>query len=345
TGKWSYLLIGSDGSRTELRQTAVNSVLYESGDSSHLLLDTTDITSIDPKMLLRTTDGTQLTYKQIGFAYECTEIKDRNGNYITINYNSSGRIADIHDTLDRVITFNYDSGWLTSITQTWKKPSDPAQTITHTWASFSYINLPIQTNFTGLSVYGPSTARVLSKVTLDDNSIMPSQNSHFDFDYTSWGQVWKISNFAADNHLLNYRSYKLPGSGLWVDAPAQTDCPRFTERRDWAENWNQNVSGAEQETITSYSEPQTGNANVPGKTPQPATFVQVTNPNGTSTKIYFLGTAGTTSGWKVGLEYLVDSFDCLDVNPVNPCSNPILVRQVETTWTQDDETKSYVVNP
>ena len=30
---------------------------------------------------------------------------------------------------------------------------------------------------------------------------------------------------------------------------------------------------------------------------------------------------------------------------MNPCSNSSLVRQVETLWTQDDETKSYVLNP
>jgi hypothetical protein len=120
TDQWSYLLIGSDGSRTELRQVTTGSVYYESADSSHLLLDTTDLASGDPKMVLRTTDGTQLTYKPKGVAYECTEIKDRNGNYITINYNDSGRIANIHDTLDRTINFVYESGWLKSIEQQWK---------------------------------------------------------------------------------------------------------------------------------------------------------------------------------------------------------------------------------
>jgi YD repeat-containing protein len=146
TGQWSYLLIGSDGSRTELRRVTTTSVYFESADSSHLLLDTTDLTASDPKMILLA-DGTQLTFKPKGVAYECTEIKDRNGNYITINYNGSGQIANIHDTLDRTITFVYDNGRLASIEQGWKKPSDPSTTITHKWASFAYTSVPIQTNF------------------------------------------------------------------------------------------------------------------------------------------------------------------------------------------------------
>src|SRR6185295_202855 len=327
TGQNAFLLIGSDGSRKELRQVG-SSVLYEAADSSHFLLHS-------DSMILNATDGTQFSYQLQGAEYHCTQVKDRNGNYININYNGSGQIANIHDTLDRTITFVYDQGLLTSIEQSWKKPSNPSQSITHTWASFAYTSVPIQTNFAaGLAVSGPangSNPKMLSKVTIDDNSTTASQNSHYDFEYTSWGQVKKISNVAADNHVLNYRSYNLPDASNVL-----SECPRFTERRDWAENWNRNVSGVEQEAVTSYSQLQTGNANVPGKSSQAATFVQVTNPNGTSSKTYFLGTPGTDTGWQVGLEYLVDSYDCLDTNPINPCTNSTLVRQIQTVWTQDD---------
>lgn len=338
TGKWSYLLIGSDGGHTELRQVATSSPLFESADSEHLLLDTTQLSSGDPSMLLRTTAGTQLTYKPKGVAYECTEIKDRNGNFITINYNSSGRIANIHDTLDRTITFIYENGGLSRIEQTWKQPTNPANQITHTWASFTYANVTVQPSFNGLTIVGPNntTVKALVKVTLDDNSTTASQNSHFDFDYTPFGQVWRISNFAADNHLLNYGAYRLPGSPLWTDAPAQNECPRFTERRDWAEKWNQNGSGTEQEAITSFTATQPGSAVIPGQSPQTATFVQVTNPDATFTKIYYLGTAGTSSGWRVGLPYLVDSFAAGGTTPQ---------RQAVTTWEQDNETVSYQLNP
>ena len=86
-GKDAFLLIGSDGSRAELRRVGpgTTSQLFEAADSSHLLLDSNT-------MILRAPDGTQLQYEYIGNQYQCTEIKDRNGNYITINYNTSGRI-------------------------------------------------------------------------------------------------------------------------------------------------------------------------------------------------------------------------------------------------------------
>ena len=326
-GKYAYLLIGPDGSRTELRQvstTAPNNKFYESADSSHLLLD-------NSTMILRTTDGTQLSFANQGNDFRCTQIKDRNGNYITINY-VSGRVDTVIDTLNRSITFNYNgSGSLTSITQTWTINGQPQ---THTWASFGYTTKSIQTNFTGLVPGAPATFDALTQVTLDDGS-------RFNFDYTSWGQVWKISNFAADNHLLNYRSYNLPLN----NSTSQTDCPRFTERRDWAENWNRSgtaasgymlPTGAEQEVVTTYIPAQTGTASVPGQSPQAATVVQITNPDNTFTKIYYLGTSGTDSGWKVGLPYLVETYDV---------GGSIPQGQAVTNWTQDDDTSLFIINP
>ena len=316
-GKYGFLLIGSDGSRTELRRVGT-STLYESADSSYLLLDAST-------MVLRTTDGTQLKYELKGSDFQCTEIKDRNGNYITINYTTSGRIDTVIDTLGRSIKFNYDAnGWLTSITQIWNQ-NQPSQ-VTHNWATFDYTNTTIQTNFTGLTLNGPSngsTIKTVSKVTLADSS-------HFDFSYTSWGQVWKVSSFAADNHLLNYRSYNLPQT-----ATAQTDCPRFTERRDWAENWNQNVSGVEQEAITTFAEPASETSPLIGGGSLIGIRAHVTAPDLTSTKIFFIDPAGTTTDWQRGLPALVNTYD----------SSGTLQRQVKTTWTQNNTSVSYPDNP
>ncbi len=110
-GKQAYLLIKPDGSHIELRQVGT-SQYYEAADSSHLLLD-------ESTMIVRSTDGTQMSYAPSGSEFQCTKVKDRNGNFISVTYNASGRINTVTDTLNRVITFNYTSGSLTSITQAW----------------------------------------------------------------------------------------------------------------------------------------------------------------------------------------------------------------------------------
>jgi YD repeat-containing protein len=89
---------------------------------------------------------------------------------ITVNYDQT-RLDNIVDTLGRVIEFNYDNDWLSSITQVWND-NTPSE-LTHTWATFTYANLTIDTNFTGFTVSGPadnSVIKVLTKVTLDDNN-------------------------------------------------------------------------------------------------------------------------------------------------------------------------------
>lgn len=279
-------------------------------------------------MKLRTTDGAQLSYLWKGGQYQCTEIKDRNGNFITINYTAFDRVSTIVDTLGRVITFNYDgTNYLTSITQLWSGQ-------THTWASFEYYPAAqIQTNFQGLTTLGPgSTIKAVSKVTLNDNS-------RFEFDYTGWGQIWQVSNRAADGHVLNYRAYNLPG-----DQSPQTDCPRFTERHDWAENWNRGgangssglPAGTEQEVLTgSWIVPASASWTMPDNTQQTGTLAQVTAADGTYNKIYFEGAAGTSSGWKRGLPSLVETYD----------SGNVRQRQSVTVWTQDNTAVAYPLNP
>jgi len=323
TGQYGFLLISPDGSRTELRQVGT-SVFFEAADSSHLLLDTTDMT-------LRTTDGTQLSYQLIGNQFNCTQIKDRNGNFISVEY-VAGRLDKVIDTLGRQIKFNYDgTGLLTSITQTWNQ-GQPNQT-DHRWAEFSYTDTTIQTNFPNLTVYGPAnnTIKTLSKVTLADDS-------HFDFSYTSWGQVWKVAYIASDNvnHVLNYHAYNLPGSPLQTSS-AQADCPRFSERRDWVKYWNGDVDGTmatNEEAVTSFSGPVNDTWTMPGDSQSVSgKRAQVTLPDGTVNKIYFVDASGTPR-WSRGLSALVETSTAAGWQ-----------RRVKTTWTQDNTSVDYLLNP
>ncbi len=324
TGKYGFLLIGTDGSRTELRQVGT-SLFFEAADSSHLLLDANDMT-------LRSTDGMQLSYSLMENQFNCTQIKDRNGNYITIQY-VSGRLDKVIDTLERQIKFNYEAGRLSSITQTWNQGQQSEAE--HTWAEFEYRDTTIQTNFTNLTVVGPAnndTIKTLSKVTMADDS-------HFDFSYTSWGQVWKVAYIAGDNvnHILNYRAYNLPGSPLQTSS-AQTDCPRFTERRDWIKYWNGDVDGtvaSNEEAVTTFSGPISDTWTMPDDSQSTSgKRTEVTLPDGTVNKIYFVDAGGGTPRWSRGLPALVET-----------SSGGTWQRKVKTTWTQDNTTVDYPANP
>jgi YD repeat-containing protein len=324
TQKEAFLLIGSDGSRTELRRVSTSGAganLYEAADSSHLLLDT----SLTPK-ILRTANGTQLSYELKGGDLKCTKIKDRNGNYITVNYTTAGHIDEVIDTLGRSIDFVYDgNGRLTQIKQLWN-----AGSVTQYWARFTYANTTIDTNFPGLTIFGPADGNqleMLSRVTLADDS-------YFQFSPTSWGQVWKITKFGSDNQPINYRSYNLPQTG----ATAHTDCPRFTARNDWAKYWNGDTDGTtatNEETLTAFIVPVSDTWTMPGPGGQLTGIrAQVTAPDGTINKFYFTGAAGSQTGWSRGLPVLIDT-----VSAGAP------QRRVATTWTQDNTTVSYQLNP
>lgn len=310
-----YLFLAPDGSRVELRQVGATT-LYQAVDSSYLLFNSSTLK-------LQTGDGTELSYAVQGNDLQCTQIKDRNGNFITINYTSFGRVDTVIDTLNRTIKFNYDANnALTSITQTW---TINGSAVTHTWASFEYRNpnLTISTNFTGLTVFGAqngATIKVLSRVILADNS-------RYEFDYTSWGQVSKISRIANDGvTLLNYRSYNLPLD----NSSAQTDCPRFTERHDFAKYWNRDTNGTEQEAITSFAAPASTSWTMPDNTSDSGTVAQVTSPDGTFQKIY-----SHSSGWDKGLPVLNETYD----------SSQVRQRQVTAAWTQDNTALTVPLNP
>src|SRR6185503_12543435 len=103
----------------------------DSQDSSYTQLDASN----PDVLIVRTTNGTQFKFEPVALnnEYRCTEIKDRNGNYISATYNSTtGHLLTIADTLGRVVTFLYNGdNNLEAIRQTWAG-------VAHNWATFSY---------------------------------------------------------------------------------------------------------------------------------------------------------------------------------------------------------------
>jgi YD repeat-containing protein len=313
--KYAYMLVTPSGARMSLRQTTTAGI-YEAGDSSYLQL--TEETN--GALTIRATDGTRMSYWPLGGVYKCTEIKDRNGNFITVSYNSFDNIQTVTDTLGRAINFSYyGDGYLDEITQVWHREVEgSAQPITetHRWAKFYYADKVVRTNFTGLTVFGPAngqTVHALTKVKLSDDS-------SFTFNYTTWGQVNQIAGYAADNRLLNYVSLDLPAD----ETTAQNDCPRPTERRDWAAYWNGDEDGAgasSEEAVTSY-----GTYNFAGG------VAKATAPDGTVHQETY-----ETSGWKKGLTTRADEFSADDHQNAK--------KTTTVEWHQDDDALTYAQNP
>jgi len=258
--KNAYLLVTASGQRVELLQVGTSNV-YESADSSYLQL-----TDNSPHLLLRATDGTQLSFTEVDNEYRCTQVKDRNGNYLSVYRDALGQIGNITDTLGRLISFNYDSNAnLLSITQAWN--GQPA----HQWVSFGWGTRTMQSSFTSGVVIGTKNGTVLPVLT----QVALNDTSYFTFDYTNSLQVSVIRNYfgAVERNATSF-TYETPAG----------DVPRLLDSRVSARNWT-GVNGVPSQVITSYSVAGDG-------------ACVLTTPDGTVYKEYY----GT--GWQKGLTTL-----------------------------------------
>lgn len=331
----AYLMITPSGGRIEMRQTGTSGV-YESVDSTY-----TQLTFSGSAPLVRTTDGMQYLFgAQVGGGTEwrCTQIKDRNGNYISAEYDlSTGHLLRIKDTLwvagsnNRVVNFNYNAdGTLDTITQTWGGA-------THTYAQFLYGSITMSLNLPGLAVVGTSNGAsqtVLTSVVLSGTS----GSSHLDsynFDYNSYGQVFQIRHLAPDGHELGRTRYNMGNADL--GASPQSDCPRFTQRAEWAETWNGDTDGTystAEEAVTTYTvtggvtftHPSTGEQ-------MTGTLAQEVAPDGTTYKEYSRDT-----GWDAGLPQLSEIWTT---------ENNVSVKKKWScyVWTQDNTFLLFAQNP
>jgi YD repeat-containing protein len=332
--RYSYLLVTPSGGHVELRQVVGTTGVYESADSSYLQL-----TEIGGALTLVSTDGTRLSFYLLNGEYRCYEVKDRNGNYISVGYYSDGRIDKVTDTLGRAITFNYDAFQnISSITQPWKRETEASPNgvdETHTWATFGYTNLTLQPSFSSLAVMGEQPGSVIpfvSQVGLDDGS-------YYKFEYNGWGQVWKVTYYAADSrdaqgqpndtHALSSTWLDLSGAGMSaggagpVPATPQTDCPRFSQQRTWVENGVMNQSA---EVTTSYSAWTPAMASCDITPPDPT-------PTDTSDNVVYKEIYATT-GWQRGL-----------TTSSKVMVNGVQRKWTDITWSQDNTNADYPINP
>lgn len=329
-GKLAYLLVTSSGGRVSLRQTTTPGI-YEAGDSSYLRLE-----EKSDRLELFTTDGTRMTFRVQGGAYKCEEVRDRNGNFITVAYTAAGNVDYVTDTLGRLLDFEYyQDGYLKQITQEWHREVESGVTIqtvteTHRWAKFDYDDVVARTNFSdpnssGLTVFGPTggqSFRALKRVTLADDA-------SFVFNYNTWGQVTEVEGRAKDNGLLNRARLDL----LADETQAQVDCPRPTGRRDWAAYVNGDTDGtpaAAEELVASCSVTDGATwTNPDDNQVQTGRLGQMTAPDGTLYKEY-----AHNSGWDKGLVRLAESW-----------TGGVRKKWTSTAWTQDSEAVSYLLNP
>lgn len=301
-GQNAYLLITAAGGRVELRQVGTSSI-YEAADSSHLQL-----TDVGSSLLVRATDGTQLSFTKIENEWRCTKVKDRNGNYLTISYNSLGDLSSVLDSLNRTVTFNYDSyANLSTITQSWNGS-------THTWASFGWTTKTIQPSFSGASLVGIAsggTLPALTQVGLADGTI-------YSFAYPSSGTFAQAGIVSKITRVVSSTDRAYTAYDYMSDSGDPT--PRLAATRVWAENWNI-IGGTATEVTTQFSIASDGGH-------------RLLLPDGTIFKEYY----GST--WQKGLVTSTRVF-------ANASDETADSRQKWTTtaWTQDNTNVSYEVNP
>ncbi len=240
TGKQSFIYIAPDGTRHDLGYNSVSG-LYESYDSSYL--DFNSSTKV-----LRTTGGAKITFNESATAsgddqFLPTQIKDRNGNFISIVYktlSNNDKVIDyVTDTLSRRIDFYYESNRLREIRQDrggvlFKYAIINYEPVT---ISFDPQNPPVTdpAGMNGAQIYLPTR-------------ITYPTGYNFRFAYTCRGQIWKIEKWAPGvtgqgaaraigSTQFNYTdgyTMLLPDNCLSLTAPLTGNW--FNQRSEWAEN-------------------------------------------------------------------------------------------------------------
>ncbi len=328
TNAYAYIMITPSGGRVEMRQTATAGV-YESADSTYAQL-----TFSGPTPVVRSTDGMQYVLgTQIGAEWRCTQVKDRNGNFISAGYNpNNGHVLNMTDTLGRVVNFNYNAttGLLESITQNWGGA-------THYYARFYFADKQMALNFSAVQPVGAQSGT--SRTVLA--SVVMANGESYHFDYNGYGQVYQIKHSTPNGQELERTRYDLTDAAISSHIPQLTDCPRFAEKRVWARYWNGDTDGTystAEEALTSYSFTYVNNIAHPVTGELfGGSLTQVTMPDGTIYKEYAKG-----YGWEKGLPQLAEEWP-IELTQGGPQN--VKRKWTGHVWTQDNTSLAFVKNP
>src|ERR1041385_5435950 len=220
-------------------------ILTEHDGTKRAIPDNGGYNTIDGSYINYNSSSKILTYKNgmtVQYApfptkanlFRPTQIKDTNGNYISITYGSAfdQQISSITDTLGRVINFHYDgSNQLSYIDQ--NVSGGVHRYATFTWASL-YGGGQHWHNFsTSLATSAPAfstTLHVLASCTY-------ANNTGYSFSYGDWGIISTIQNFSAAPVVRSYVSYNYPAA----NAGPQSDAPTYTQQTISSDGQNTSV--------------------------------------------------------------------------------------------------------
>src|SRR5215468_3210683 len=240
-----YILTEADGTKRALPNLSG----YKSTDGSFIDYNTSSNT-------LSYKNGTTVQYavfpSQAGGTqtlFRPTQIKDTNGNYISIAYVSGHDqfIQSITDTLGRVIQFNYDaSNRLTSLTQA-LHPSGTKTWVTFTWGTVT-LNYAFASPLTvANSPVSGTSINVITGCTYPNGT-------GYRFTYGDWGIIKKIETLSSAGTTRSYVSYNYP----LASAGALSDAPAYTQETVSADgtntvNWNYEVTKSGTGIVTSMT--------------------------------------------------------------------------------------------
>jgi len=253
-GKYTYIWLAPDGTRhTLVGSTSASDNQYKANDSS-------GIEFFRNSRMLRHSDGTQTSFmvptntagQPAGKELLPTQIKDRNGNYVSITNArlGSGKWAIDYctDTMGRQIDFFYENSVLTEVRQI---RGEMLRILVH----INYAAVTIQTNFTGVTL---DPANINGQVVWMPWLIEYPIQMNYRIFYTSYAQAFQFEKWApaifgqGAERVVAYTCYDMPSMNAQTQPAgsqrvaannnaAQNDSPTFSFRDEWAENWNGNV--------------------------------------------------------------------------------------------------------